>query len=61
MDDLDSKTLDNNRALGLAGISIVEGSWLDEVPPGRYDFVGLPLKLAGADGSSLRAVLVEVQ
>ena len=58
VDALDSKTLDNHHALGRAGIMIVEGLWLDDVAPGRYDFVGLPLKLAGADGSPMRAVLL---
>lgn len=58
VDALDSKTLDNHHALGRAGVTIVEGLWLDEVSPGRYEFVGLPLKLAGADGSPLRAVLI---
>lgn len=58
VDPLDSKTLDNHHALGRGGIAIVEGLWLDEVVPGRYEFVGLPLKLVGADGSPLRAVLL---
>ena len=58
VDPLDSKTLDNHHALGRAGIVIVEGLWLDEVTAGRYEFVGLPLKLVGADGSPLRAVLL---
>jgi len=58
VDELDSKTLDNHHALGRAGITIVEGLWLDGVPAGRYEFVGLPLRLVGADGSPLRAVLV---
>lgn len=58
VDDLDSKTLDNHHTLGRAGITIVEGLWLDGAPPGRYEFVGLPLKLVGADGSPLRAVLI---
>lgn len=57
VDPLDSKTLDTHHALGRAGIAIVEGLWLDGVPPGRYEFVGLPLRLVGADGSPLRAVL----
>ena len=59
VDDLDSKTLDNHHALGRAGITIVEGLWLEGIPPGRYEFVGLPLKLIGADGSPLRAVLLQ--
>ena len=58
VDALDSKTLDNHHALGRSGITIVEGLWLNDLVPGRYDFVGLPLKLPGADGSPLRAVLL---
>jgi arylformamidase len=57
VDPLDSKTLDNHHALGRRGIAIVEGLWLDGVSAGRYEFVGLPLKIVGADGSPLRAVL----
>jgi arylformamidase len=57
VDPLDSKTLDNHHALGRRGITIVEGLWLDDVPPGRYEFVGLPLRIVGADGSPLRGVL----
>lgn len=59
VDALDSKTMDNHHALGRAGIAVVEGLWLDGVPPGRYGFVGLPLKILGADGSPLRAVLLD--
>lgn len=58
VDALDSKTLDNHYALGRAGVAIVEGLWLDGVRPGLYDFVGLPLRLVGADGSPLRAALI---
>jgi arylformamidase len=58
VDDLDSKTLDNHHALDRMGIAIVEGLWLEDVAPGIYDFVGLPLKIVGADGSPLRAILL---
>ena len=58
VDELDSKTLDNHHALGRAGVTIVEGLWLDGVAAGRYEFVGLPLKLTRSDGSPLRAVLL---
>ena len=61
VDALDSKTLDNHHALGRAGIMIVEGLWLGDVAPGRYEFVGLPLRIVGADGSPLRAVLLDAQ
>lgn len=57
IDPLDSKTLDNHHALGRRGITIVEGLWLDGVPEGRYELIALPLKIVGADGSPLRAVL----
>lgn len=57
VDPLDSKTLDNHHALGRRGITIVEGLWLAEVPTGRYELMALPLKIDGADGSPLRAVL----
>jgi arylformamidase len=57
VDPLDSKTLDNHHALGRRGITIVEGLWLDGVAEGRYELIALPLKIVGADGSPLRAVL----
>jgi arylformamidase len=60
VDPLDSKTLDIHRALGKCGITILEGLWLAHVPAGRYELIALPLKLVGADGSPVRAVLREV-
>jgi arylformamidase len=60
VDPLDSKTLDIHHALGEYGITIIEGLWLERVPAGRYELIALPLKLVGADGSPVRAVLREV-
>ena len=57
VDELDSKTLDIHHALGRRGITILEGLWLEDVPEGRYELIALPLKLVGADGSPVRAVL----
>jgi arylformamidase len=57
MDDIDSKSLQNHRALGRAGIVIIESLDLSEVTPGIYNFAALPLKIAGADGAPVRAVL----
>lgn len=37
---------------------IVEGLDLSEVPPGEYQLICLPLRLAGLDGAPARAVLV---
>jgi arylformamidase len=46
-------------ALLKAGIVIVEGLNLSEVPRGFYDLYCLPLKLVGADGAPARVILVE--
>src|SRR6185312_5413097 len=40
-----------------AHVVIVEGLNLVNVPAGRYNFVCLPIKLAGCDGAPARAVL----
>jgi len=37
---------------------IFEGLDLSKVKPGKYFFVGLPLKLMGLDGSPARAILL---
>ena len=41
-----------------AKVVIVEGLNLVDVPPGKYDFYCLPIKLAGCDGAPARAVLI---
>jgi arylformamidase len=41
-----------------AGVIIVEGINLHNVPQGRYNFFCLPLKIKGADGAPARAILV---
>jgi arylformamidase len=57
MDEIDSKSLQNHRALARAGIAIVESLDLTDVAPGIYNFAALPLKIAGSDGAPMRAVL----
>jgi arylformamidase len=57
MDEIDSKSLQNHHALARAGIAIAESLDLSEVAPGIYNFAALPLKIAGADGAPMRAVL----
>jgi arylformamidase len=47
-----------HRALLEPGIVIVEGLDLSAVPPGEYQLICLPLKLAGSDGAPARAVLI---
>ena len=43
-----------------AGVVIVEGLNLHNVPQGRYNFFCLPLKIKGSDGAPARAILVGV-
>ncbi len=57
VDEIDSKTLQNHHALARAGVAIVESLDLSGVGPGIYNFVALPLKIAGSDGAPMRAVL----
>lgn len=47
-----------HRTLLGAGVIIVEGLDLRGVPPGKYTFVGLPLKIANGDGAPGRALLL---
>jgi arylformamidase len=57
VDEIDSKSLQNHNALAAAGIAIVESLDLTRVGSGIYNFAALPLKIAGADGAPVRAVL----
>jgi arylformamidase len=59
MDAHDSKTLDAHRVFLEAGVAILENLVLSDVDPGDYTLVALPLKLIDADGSPVRAVLLE--
>ncbi len=57
VDALDSKTLSNHHALHQAGIAILESLDLRDVPSGVYHLTALPLRLMGADGAPVRAIL----
>jgi arylformamidase len=57
VDALDSTNLPVHRILLEHGISILEGVCLGHVPSGDYELICLPLKLAGFDGSPVRAIL----
>ncbi len=59
VDAFESKDLPSHRRLLHQGIVILEGARLENVPPGDYELICLPLKLAGLDGSPVRAVLLE--
>lgn len=57
LDPQESKTLDAHFAVDATGMAILEGLVFDDVPPGDYELIAFPLKIAGADGSPVRAVL----
>jgi len=57
LDPQDSKTMDAHHAVRRHGMAILEGLILDAVPPGDYELIALPLKLANLDASPVRAVL----
>ena len=57
VDPPDSTTLAGHHALFAAGVAILEGLALDHVVDGLYELVALPLKIAGGDGSPVRAAL----
>lgn len=40
-------------------ILIYEGLYLKDIPPGRYYFFGLPIKIVGAEASPVRAILIK--
>jgi arylformamidase len=60
LDPEQSKTLDAHQAVKAADMRILEGLVLDDVPPGRYELVALPLRIVGADASPVRAILREI-
>lgn len=57
MDAADSKTLPGHNALRRNRVAILEGLLFEAVPDGDYELMALPLKIAGGDGSPVRAVL----
>ncbi|HUG40317.1 MAG TPA: cyclase family protein [Longimicrobiales bacterium] len=58
VDPMDSKELEAHRVLVEAGIPNLENLALSGVRPGAYTLVALPLRLAEADSSPVRAVLL---
>lgn len=57
VDPQESKDLPAHRAILGYGIAILEGLVLRDVEPGVYELIALPLRLAGADASPVRAIL----
>lgn len=60
VDALDSKELSAHHVLYQNGVHILENLLLQNVLPGDYELIALPLKIQGADGSPVRAVLREI-
>ncbi|TQR10984.1 arylformamidase [Psychrobacillus soli] len=57
VDALDDKQLPAHHALYRHGVHILENLFLQDVTPGDYELIALPLKIQGADGSPVRAVI----
>ncbi len=60
VDAFASKAMSCHKVLCRRGIAILEGARLSQVAPGDYELICLPLKLAGLDGSPVRAILLRV-
>ncbi|MEM6731002.1 MAG: cyclase family protein [Myxococcota bacterium] len=59
VDPATSKQLESHTAIARHDMAILEGVVLEDVRPGLYTLAAFPLKLAGADASPVRAVLIE--
>ncbi|UYV12286.1 MAG: cyclase family protein [Phycisphaera sp.] len=57
VDLADAKELVGHAACARGGVSIIEGLVLDDVEPGIWELIALPLRLVGFDASPVRAVL----
>lgn len=60
IDPQHSKTMDAHKAVLAADMRILEGLVLDEVPPGLYELIALPLPIVRGDASPVRAILREL-
>ncbi len=60
LDPETSKTMDAHHEVKAGDMRILEGLVLDDVPPGEYELIALPLAIAGADASPVRAILREL-
>jgi arylformamidase len=58
IDLFDDKVLESHTAVFRRDLAVLEGIVLDHVEPGLYTLVALPLRIAGADASPVRAALV---
>lgn len=58
IDPFNDKELASHNAIAKAGMRNLEGLVLDHVSDGVYTLLALPLKIAGADASPVRAALI---
>ena len=58
VDPFADEALNAHNAIHLADMGILEGVVLDQVDPGFYTLIALPLKIEGGDASPVRAVLI---
>ena len=61
VDQVDDPSMKIHHRLDAVNILILENLDLRAAPPGVYELIALPLKIAGADGSPIRAVLRELR
>ncbi|WP_391204309.1 arylformamidase [Psychrobacillus sp. L4] len=57
VDALDNKELPTHHALYQHDVHILENLLLQDIEPGDYELIALPLNIQGADGSPVRAVI----
>lgn len=57
LDPQESKTMSSHQRIRAHGMAILEGLVLDDIVPGDYELIALPLKLVELDASPVRAVL----
>lgn len=57
VDPYEDEAFEAHRALAREGVAWLEGLVLENVPPGLYELLALPLRIEGGDGSPVRAVL----
>ncbi len=60
LDPQTSKTMDAHHEVLKGDMRILEGLVLDDVPPGQYELIALPLAIEGADASPVRAILRDI-
>ncbi|MBH5321670.1 arylformamidase [Aurantiacibacter sediminis] len=60
LDPQNSKTMDAHHEVLQGDMRILEGLVLDDVAPGAYELIALPLAIEGADASPVRAILREL-